>query len=333
MSADEFDIIRDLFAPLATHRFARGLIDDVAVLEPPGRLVVTTDAIVEGVHFLPGDPLDTVAKKAVRVNFSDLIAKGALPVGVTVTLMWPQDRAASEIGDFARGLGEDLKFYDAALLGGDTTSTPGPLAISVTAFGVPLGERTPSRADAKSGEQIWVTGFIGDGLLGLRSLRDAPEIAGAAPGDRIDAHAAAVRAAYRTPSPPRAFAETIAKFASASMDVSDGLVADAAKIAAASGVGMRIDAEGVPLSAAGHAYVQAGGAAALAELLNGGDDYQALFTAPPSLRGQIMAAAREAETTLALIGDVTDGAGVRVVGAGGVELQMDVGGHRHRLGR
>lgn len=328
MSADEFDIIRDLFAPLAQHRFARGLIDDVAVIEPPKQLVVTTDAIVEGVHFLPSDPLDTVAKKAVRVNFSDLIAKGALPVGVTVSLMWPQARPAAEIADFARGLGEDLAHYDAALLGGDTTSTPGPLAISVTAFGIPHGARTPARADAKAGEQVWVTGYIGDAVLGLALLR-----AETIETQRTDAHANSVRAAYRTPEPPRRFAEAIAKFASASMDVSDGLVGDAAKLAAASNVAIRIDADAVPISAAGHAHVSAHGTTGLVELITGGDDYQALFTAPPEARGQILVAARETETNVVLIGDVLDGAGVRVIGAGGVELAIPAGGHRHRLGR
>ena len=332
MPADEFEIIRDLFAPLAKHRFARGLIDDVAVIESPGPLVITTDAIVQGVHFLAADPLDTVAKKALRVNFSDLIAKGAKPVGVTVTLMWPQARDASEIAAFARGLGEDLKLYDVALLGGDTTSTPGPLAISVTAFGVPHSARTPSRADAKVGEQLWVTGCIGDGLLGLLSLTDLPEIEAAAAGDRVDAHATAVRAAYRTPSPPAKLAATIASYASASMDVSDGLLGDAEKMAAASGVAIRIDAEAVPLSSAGHAYVAARGMEGLARLLTGGDDYQALFTAPASARGAIMAAARAAETNLALIGDVSEGAGVRVVTAGG-DLPFVTAGHRHRLGK
>lgn len=328
MSADEFDIIRRLFAPLATSPGARGLIDDVAVLND---LVVTTDAVVEGVHFLPDDPIDTVAKKALRVNISDLTAKGARPVGVLLTLIWPKDRLASEIEDFARGLGEDLRQYDVPLLGGDTTTTRGPLTVSITAFGTPLGSRVPSRADAKPGEQVWVTGVIGDGFLGLQSLTTAPNIVGAAPDDRADAHAALVRAAYRTPSPPVRFAEAIARFASASMDVSDGLVVDAGKLAAASGVALRIDLEAVPLSAAGHAYVSRGGA--IADLITGGDDYQALFTASPESRAAIVAAARETETNVALIGDVTEGAGVRVIGSGGVQLTFAATGHSHKLGR
>ncbi|MET0182585.1 MAG: thiamine-phosphate kinase, partial [Caulobacterales bacterium] len=146
MPADEFEIIARYFAPLATKEGARGLNDDAAVIAARGDLVVTTDAIVEGVHFLASDPIDTVAKKALRVNLSDLAAKGARPIGVLVTLIWPDDREAEKIERFARGLGEDLKFFNVSLLGGDTTSTRGPLVVSVTAIGEPAGQRTPSRA-------------------------------------------------------------------------------------------------------------------------------------------------------------------------------------------
>jgi thiamine-monophosphate kinase len=329
MSADEFDIIRTLFAPLAGAG-ARGLVDDAALL---GDLIVTTDAIVEGVHFLPADPIDAIAKKALRVNLSDIAAKGAKPIGVLLTLIWPKHRDAAEIVTFARGLGEDLRAFDVPLLGGDTTSSPGPLTISITAFGAPLGARTPSRADAKPGEQVWVTGTIGDAFLGLKSLTETPDIIGAGVDARTDAHARAVRDAYRTPSPPLAFASAISKHASASMDVSDGLVIDAAKLAQASNVAIRIDAEAIPLSAAGHAYLAKHGDAGLADLITGGDDYQALFTAAPEARGAIMQAGRESGTNVALIGDVSEGGGVRVVGAGGVELSIAHAGHSHKLGR
>lgn len=329
MPADEFDIIRDLFAPLAGDS-ARALVDDVATL---GDLIVTTDAIVEGVHFLASDPIDTVAKKALRVNLSDIAAKGAKPVGVLLTLIWPKHRDAGEIARFTRGLGEDLRAFDVPLLGGDTTSTPGPLTISITAFGKPYGARVPSRADAKAGEHLWVTGAIGDAWLGLQSLTKAHDIIGADADAQTDAHARAVREAYRTPSPPLAFAEAIAKHASGSMDVSDGLVIDANKLAQASSVAIRIDAEAIPLSAAGHAHVAARGAGGLIDLITGGDDYQALFTAPPEARGAILRAGRESGTNVVLIGDVSEGAGVRVIGAGGAELPIANAGHSHRLGR
>lgn len=329
MPADEYDIIRKLFAPLAGEG-ARGLIDDVGII---GDLIVTTDAIVEGVHFLASDPIETVAKKALRVNLSDIAAKGAKPIGVLLTLIWPRHRDAAEIAAFARGLGEDLRAFDVPLLGGDTTSTQGPLTISITAFGKPLGLRTPSRVDAKPGEHLWVTGFIGDAWLGLKSLTDATGIIGADAEARTDAQARAIRDAYRTPSAPLAFAAAIAKHAGASMDISDGLVIDAGKLANASKVAIRIDAEAVPLSAAGHSHVAAHGERGLIDLITGGDDYQALFTAPPEVRGAILQAGRASGANVVLIGDVSEGAGVRVIGAGGVELPIAQGGHRHKLGR
>ena len=331
MPADEFDIIRMLFAPMATSAGARGLLDDVAVLDASGKLVVTTDAIVEGVHFLTDDPIDTVAKKALRVNMSDLVAKGAKPIGALLTLVWPNGRAANELPDFARGLREDLEFFSIPLLGGDTTPTPGPLTVSITAFGTPLGERVPSRADARVGEQVWVTGFIGQAFLGLRALQKEPEVIGATGRDRVGADD--IVDSYRTPQPPVKFAAAIACYAAASTDVSDGLAADAANIARASGVGIRIHGEAVPLSSAGHAHVSKFGARGLADLVTGGDDYQALFTAAPEHRGAIMAAARAVSVNVALIGDVVEGEGVEISTGEGAPLDLGGLGHRHKLGR
>lgn len=331
MSADEFDVIQKLLAPLATSAAARGLIDDVAVLETTGKLVVTTDAIVEGVHFLADDPIDTIAKKALRVNFSDIVAKGAKPIGALLTLIWPDHRTSKDIGDFARGLGEDLALFSIPLLGGDTTSTPGPLSVSITVFGLPLGDRVPSRADAKVGEQVWVTGFIGQAFLGLRALQESPDVIGAHARDRVGVED--VIDWYRVPRPPIGFTEGIARCASASTDVSDGLIADAANVARASSVSIRLHGEAVPLSSAGHAHVSKFGARGLAELVTGGDDYQALFTAPASERGAILAAARAADVNVALIGDVVDGEGVHISMADGAPLDLSVLGHRHKLGR
>ena len=331
MSADEFDAIVKLFAPLATHPGARGLIDDVAVIETSAKLVITTDAIVEGVHFLADDPIDTVAKKALRVNLSDLAAKGAKPLGVVISLMWPSARPATQIADFARGLGEDLKLYDVALLGGDTTSTPGPLAISITAFGQALGALVPSRADAQAGEHVWLTGPIGGAYLGLLQLTREASVTGAAPGDQIDVAAQLVRSRYRLPEPPVRQAGLIARFASASIDVSDGLIADAERIALASSVAIRIDADAVPLEAPSHAYVAAHGDDGLIRLLTAGDDYQTLFTASADRRGEIMSAAKSSGAHFTLIGDVGAGAGVSVV-SGGRRLEIPSAGHRHQLG-
>jgi thiamine-monophosphate kinase len=178
MSADEFDVIRTLFAPLARHPGARALQDDVAVLEAHGRLVLTTDAIVEGVHFLADDPISTVAMKAVRVNVSDLIGKGAKPTGALVTLVWPNARPAEDLRLFADAIGGEFESFGIAMLGGDTTSTDGPLIVSITMLGEPLGARTPSRADAKAGEDVWlVGGDIGSAWMGLQLRTGAMPLA------------------------------------------------------------------------------------------------------------------------------------------------------------
>jgi thiamine-monophosphate kinase len=201
----------------------------------------------------------------------------------------------------------------------------------MTVFGTPLGERVPSRADAKVGEQVWVTGFIGQAFLGLRALQDNPEVVGAHARDRVGFDD--VIDGYRLPSPPLEFASAIARHASASTDVSDGLAADTTNIARASGVGIRLHAEAIPLSSAGHAHFSKFGARGLAELVTGGDDYQALFTAPPEQRGAIIVAARAADVDVALIGDVVEGEGVQISTTDGVPLDLGALGHRHKLGR
>ena len=230
---DEFDLIRKYFAPLATSPGADGLRDDVAeigTLDGGARLIATKDAIVEGVHFLSDDPIDTVARKLVRVNVSDIIAKGARPDGALLALVWPKGRSVEEIGGFAQALGEDLARWGAQLVGGDTTSTDGPLTLSLTLFGR-CGARGPvRRSGARAGDDLWVTGVIGDGWLGLQAAKGALAKLGAE-------ERAFLVARYRVPEPPPlAVADLVAEFASSSIDISDGLVADAGHIAEASGV-------------------------------------------------------------------------------------------------
>src|SRR3954465_6158539 len=223
--------------PLATDAGAFDLSDDAALVKSSADdIVVTTDAIVEGVHFLSDDPPDTVARKALRVNLSDLAAKGAVPAGFVLTLAL---RNADEawLKPFAAALGEDVRQFGCPLLGGDTVSTPGPLMISVTAFGrVPPGKMVHRRG-AKPGDRVMVTGTIGDAALGLAVLK----------GGKV--HAAASDAAareflvgrYRVPQPRVALAEIVRNHASASMDVSDGLAGDLTKLCGVSGVSAVID--------------------------------------------------------------------------------------------
>lgn len=356
MAADEFDVIRTLFAPLAGEG-ARGLIDDAAVLESTGVLVVTTDAIVEGVHFLPGDPIETVAMKALRANVSDLIGKGAKPVSALLTLVWPKTRDAAEIKQLADGLGRDLKDFGMTLLGGDTTSTPGPLTISITAFGTPLGQRIPSRADAKAGDDVWlVGGEIGSAWMGLQLRTGALKLADlkrgresfvapgdeealryatpdylTLPGEEFDAEAAWLMSAYLAPFVRPEAAKIVARFARASMDVSDGLVGDAAKLAAASGVAIKIDANAIPFSIPAERWAFGGGD--FRKLITGGDDYVVLFTAAEADRDAIAAMDADGALRLTRVGRVEAGAGVAVLDASGKAVPIEAASYSHKLGR
>jgi thiamine-monophosphate kinase len=306
---DEFDIIRSCFAPLARSEGAAGLLDDVAEIEiPAGRLIVTTDAIVEGVHFLSDDPIASLAAKLVRVNASDIIAKGGRLQGALLTLVWPRGRSLSDIEAFARRLGEELTIWGGYLLGGDTSATDGPLVLSLTLTGV-CGERGPvRRSGARPGDDLWVTGSIGDGWLGLQaSIRPDFEVSA---DDR-----AWLVSRYREPVPPSpAFADCIARFASGSADVSDGLVADAQRIASSSGVGLVIEGARIPLSDAARRWLAGASLADLGVLATGGDDYQALFTASPGDRTALEASARSLGVRLTLIGAVVETDGVRLKG-------------------
>jgi len=320
---DEFALIARLFAPLAIHPAARGLKDDAALWTLAGPTVMTCDAIVEGMHFLPEDPIETVAQKALRVNLSDLAAKGAKPEGVLISLIWPQHRPAAEMAGFAAGLAEDLAAFDCALLGGDTAATSGPLTVSTMAFGRAFGGRSPARWDAVPGQDVWVTGTIGDGTLGLAAAR------GRLTASSDDAAFLVDR--YRRPRPRCAFAETIAALAGAAMDVSDGLIADARKLAAASGLSVVLDPARAPLSPEARRLLASGGTS-LAALLTGGDDYEILFTADPSKAPALQAAALRLGLGLTLIGQTTAGEGVRALLPDGQDLGREGGGFVHQFG-
>ena len=224
-ASGEDSLIARYFMPLATEPGAFGLSDDAAVLKALGQdIIVTTDAIVEGVHFLPDDPPQTIAKKALRVNLSDLAAKGATPAGFVLTLAL-RKVDESWLAAFARGLGEDTSAFTCPLLGGDTVSTPGPLMISITAFGrVPEG-RMIHRSGARPGDHVVVTGTIGDAALGLDILRKG-RVATALANDTTSRDMLVGR--YRMPEPRNALASAIRAHADAAMDVSDGLAGDLA---------------------------------------------------------------------------------------------------------
>lgn len=307
-TAGEFETIRKLLAPLAHPDYARGLMDDVAVL--PSRvgfdLVLTKDAIVEGVHFLPDDPLDQVAQKLLRVNLSDLAAKGAEPFGYLLACHWSPRCGWPERKAFAAGLAADQASFAIALLGGDTVATPGPASFSVTMLGwVPKGQAV-ARSGAKLGHAVYVTGTIGDGWLGLQAAQGRLSLE----PERV----AALAEGYRRPVPRLAFGEAIRGLPSAAVDVSDGLVADLGHIAEASGVGIVLDLEATPVSAAGHAWLEAriDPQVALEKLVTGGDDYEIALTVHPLDEASLRKEAERLHLRLTRVGQVVAGTGVTV---------------------
>jgi thiamine-monophosphate kinase len=303
-ASGEEALIARYFKPLATDPGAFNLGDDAAILKASGDdIVVTTDAIVEGVHFLADDPPDTVARKALRVNLSDLAAKGATPAGFVLTLAL---RAADDawLTLFARGLGSDAGLFGCPLLGGDTVSTPGPLTISITALGrVPAGKMV-RRSGAKPGDRVVVTGTIGDAALGLDILK------GGAAAALADAGAKAMLIGrYRVPQPRNALAKAVRDHAHAAMDVSDGLAGDLAKLCGVSGVSAVIDAPSIPLSEAASALL-ARGSVGIETIVSGGDDYEILCTIPEDSFEAFVQAAGHAGVAVSSIGMVVAGSSV-----------------------
>ncbi|MFL5283173.1 MAG: thiamine-phosphate kinase [Rhodopila sp.] len=310
----EFSLIARHFRPLAGPG-ALDLADDAAVLAPPpGReLVLTVDAIVGGVHFLPDDPPDLVGRKLLRVNLSDLAAKGATPIGYLMTVSTPKDTPESWFASFAAGLAQDQATYGVTLLGGDTTSTPGPISLSLTIIGHVAAGCAVRRNGARPGDEIWVTGTIGDGALGLQVALG-----------RLADDSGFLLDRYRLPRPRIGLA--LAGIASAGMDVSDGLVQDLGHICAASGVAAEIRADAVPLSEA----ARAAGPAWLETCLTGGDDYELLLAVRAAGRGALLAAAAQAGVAITRIGRFSSGPPEVVVRqADGTRLALVKGGWSH----
>ena len=282
----EFALIARHFVPLAGPG-ALGLGDDAACLAPPpGReLVLTVDAMIGGVHFLPDDPPDLVGRKLLRVNLSDLAAKGAVPIGYLLTVAASRNTPDAWFAGFAAGLAQDQAEFGATLLGGDTTSTPGPIALSLTAIGHVAPGTMVQRAGAQPGDGIWVTGTIGDGALGL-----------AAAQGRLTDPSGFLLQRYRLPEPRVGFA--IAGIASAGMDISDCLVQDLGHICRAGSLTAEIDAALVPLSEP----ARSAGADWLPLALSGGDDYELLLAVPPTHDPALRDAARGAGVAVTRIG-------------------------------
>ncbi len=318
MSLGEFDFIERLLRPLSEgFPGALGLRDDAALIDVPSdrQLVVAKDALVSSIHFLPDDPADLVASKLLRVNLSDLAAMGAEPLAYLMVVARPADLPDPWLEDFVRGLERDQKAFGLHLVGGDTVSTSGPLVLALTVLGlVPRGEAL-RRDGARPGELVCVSGTVGDAALGLRILR------GLAAPDEL---ALPLIERYRTPQPRVALGRALRGLASSAIDVSDGLIADLGHILRASGVGARIEAAAVPLSAPARALPGARQSA-----LCGGDDYELLFTLPAEREPVLAALSAQLELPLTVIGRTRAEPGLDVVDERGAPVRPARPGWRH----
>lgn len=324
----EDELIETTFAPLASgFAGALGLKDDCAFLRPaPGEdLVLTTDAVAEGVHFFADDAPADIAWKALAVNVSDLTAKGARPVAYLLSLSFPERPERTWLDAFATGLSDAQRTFGLMLAGGDTDRRPGPLSVTVTAIGaVPQG-RMVRRATARSGDKLFLSGTVGDSTLGLRLRRDA----GQATGMGLDAAGARwLVDRYLRPQPRLGLAPHLLSFATAAMDVSDGLIKDCGRLARASGLGATIDATRLPLSDPARTALrhQPG---LFEVLIAGGDDYEVLAAVAPNRAEGFRAAAAESGVAVAEIGRIVDGKGVDVTGTDGRPFEVRRTGWDH----
>lgn len=320
----EFALIERFFAPLAVALpGAFGLKDDAAALGPSEGMefVLTTDTIVEGVHYRGSESPGSVAAKLLRVSLSDLAAKGARPLAYMLNLALPKTVDDAWLEAFAAGLAADQRTYEIALAGGDTVSTSGPTVLTLTAIGeAPVG-RMLRRNAARPGDILFVSGTVGDGALGLLA---ADGRLPAAPG--FDSSALVRR--YEWPEPRVGLGPLLIGGAHAAMDVSDGLIGDLEHIAAASGVAADVHCAAAPLSDAAAAAV-ALDPTLMTVVLTGGDDYEILFTAPPEARSAVMRASDESGVKVSEIGEIREGEGVRVLDADGRPLDLPQTGYRH----
>jgi len=309
-------LIARFFQPIATHPGALGLSDDAAFIKPPPGcdLVLTTDAIIGSVHFFADDAAHDVARKALRVNLSDLAAKGAAPLGFLLSLALPKEIGDEWLAGFAEGLRTDAQLFGCPLFGGDTDRTPGPIAISIAMFGsVPEGCMV-RRAGAKPGDRVFVSGMIGDASLGL-ALRQG------ASWQLSDAQRQHLALRYVLPQPRNALADAVRAHASAAMDVSDGLAGDFAKLCRISKVAAEVEVARVPFSDAAKAAL-ATDPAVLETALTGGDDYEIVCTVPAAKIESFRAAARAVQVAVTEIGEIKVGEGVRFLEASGQALSF-----------
>ena len=318
---DEFDWI-DRLRPLTRgDPRALDLLDDAAVLpaRPGSDLVISKDAMVEGVHFLVAESAAIVARRLIRTSISDLAAKAAEPFGYFLSTAWPDERDWPQRQDFVAGLRQDGALFDLSLLGGDTVRTPGPLTLSATVLGWCPAGGAVLRSGARNGDLAVACGWVGDGWLGLKAARG--EIAD--PTRRLAAH-------YRLPEPMVALRPALRALAHAAADISDGLVADAGHVARASGLGLTLRLDHMPLSPEGASWLadQADAAAARLALATGGDDYGLIVAIAPADAERFLAWTSGLGIPSAAIGVFSAEPGLHVM-FDGRALSPDRLGYRH----
>lgn len=318
VAGGEAEIIETYLRPLTRgHRAARGLLDDCAVLAPPdgAEIVLTTDSLIEGVHFLPGD---VPGFKALAVNVSDLVAKGADPLGYLLTLGLHNRPTKAFMRRLCEGLGAAQDAFGCVLLGGDTDLTPGSFTLTIAALGaLPTGTAV-SRSGARPGDRLVVTGTIGDATLGLALRQDQ---ALSSRWELDDSEVRLLTQRYDAPVPHVAFAALLRSHASAALDVSDGLAKDASRMAAASGVGLNLQLACVPVSDAARRVITAGGSC-IERLISGGEDYEVLAAVNPSQMDALTQGAAAAGIRLTDIGEVTEGEGLALTDAAGRTIEL-----------
>ena len=322
----EDDMIARYFAPLAGEG-ANALRDDCAVFEAPPdrRVVVTLDTLVADVHFFADDPPEDIARKALRVNLSDLAGKGATPFGYLLSLSLNEGWTAGWLEAFVSGLACDQKTFGCSLLGGDTTRTPGPLTLSVTAFGHTAAETPPRREMAKPGERLFVTGTVGDAGLGLL-LRQTPELTGC--WGLTDAERDHLLERYRVPQPRMGVVQTLGRLLGGAMDISDGLALDSSRMGLVSGTTPVLLLDRLPLSTAARTALSQD-PALIMPIVSGGDDYELLFSSSEEA-GTLAQAVRGCDVSITEIGYLQDGAGAaRLIDTKGQSLDLDHTGYRH----
>jgi thiamine-monophosphate kinase len=318
----EFELIRRYFAPLAGPGSLK-LTDDAAVVDlQPGRsLVATTDTVIAGVHFLADDPPDLIARKALRVNLSDLASMGAEPLGYLLVTALPAGIDENWVAQFSRGLAQDQAEFSIALLGGDTAFTPGPLSLTITALGQVERGKALLRSGAKPGDRVYLSGTIGDSAFGLKLAKGEPLTL--SPSEK-----SSLLDRYRLPQPRLGLGRRLIGVASAAMDVSDGFAADLGHICQASRVGALVEAAKLPVSPALRSVLEAG-EASLVEVATGGDDYELLFTAPAAVELLLGRIATELALPLTAVGEIRREPGVIVLDQNGRAVELGPGGYRH----